>query len=75
VALKALIRALQRELSRCEFTAVVSAQHAQLAAVLLLRSDLHTLDGIHSLSLAAKDHHPHVVREVVDEQQEVVSSS
>jgi hypothetical protein len=49
--------------------------HAQLAAVLRLRSDLHTLDGVHSLSLAAKDHHPHVAGEVIDEQQEVASSS
>jgi hypothetical protein len=31
-------------------------------------------DGIHSLSLAAKDHNPHVAGEVIDEQQEVVSS-
>jgi hypothetical protein len=40
-----------------------------------LRSDMHTLDGVRSLSLAAKDHHPHVAGEVVDEQQEVASSS
>jgi hypothetical protein len=32
-------------------------------------------DGIRSLSLAAKDHNPHVAREVVEEQQEVASSS
>jgi hypothetical protein len=32
-------------------------------------------DGVRSLSLAAKDHNPHVAGEVVDEQQEVASSS
>jgi hypothetical protein len=32
-------------------------------------------DGVHSLSLAVKDHNPHVAGEVVDEQQEVASSS
>jgi hypothetical protein len=32
-------------------------------------------DGIRSLSLAATDHNPHVAGEVVDEQQEVASSS
>jgi hypothetical protein len=32
-------------------------------------------DVIRSLSLATKDHNPHVVGEVVDEQQEVASSS
>jgi hypothetical protein len=75
VALNALIRAVRRELSHSEFTAVVGVQHAQLAAALRLRSDLHTHDGVRSLSLAAKDHHPHVAGEVVDEQQEVASSS
>jgi hypothetical protein len=75
VALNALIRAVRRELSRREFAAVVGAQHAQLAAALRLRSDLHTPDGVRSLSLATKDHHPHVAGEIVDEQQEVASSS
>jgi hypothetical protein len=32
-------------------------------------------NGVCSLSLAAKDHNPHVAGEVVDEQQEVASSS
>jgi hypothetical protein len=32
-------------------------------------------DGVRSLSLAAKDNNPHVAGEVVDEQQEVASSS
>jgi hypothetical protein len=58
--LNALIRAVRHELCRREFTAVVGAQHTQLAVALRLRSDLHTLDGVRSLSLAAKDHHPHV---------------
>ena len=49
--------------------AVVGAQHVQLAAVLRLRSSLRVPDGVHSLSLAAEDHHPHVAGEVVDEQQ------
>jgi hypothetical protein len=61
VALNTLIHAVRREFSRREFAAVVGAQHVQLAAALL--------------SLAAKDHNPHVVGEVVDEQQEVASSS
>jgi hypothetical protein len=50
-------------------------QHAQLAAALHLRSGLHVPDGVRSFSLAAKDHNPHVAAEVVDEQQEVASSS
>jgi hypothetical protein len=54
---------------------VVGAQHAQLAAALRLRSGLHVPDGVRSLSLATKDHNPHVAGEVVDEQQEVASSS
>jgi hypothetical protein len=32
-------------------------------------------DGVRSLSLAAKDHNPHIAGEVIDEQQEVASSS
>jgi hypothetical protein len=67
VALNALIHAVRHKLRCREFAAVVSAQHAQLAAALRLRSDLHTPDGVCSLSLAAKDHHPHVAREVVNE--------
>jgi hypothetical protein len=65
VALNTLIHAVRREFSRREFAAIVGAQHAQLGAALRLRS----------LSLAAKDHNSHVVGEVVDEQQEVASSS
>ena len=78
VALNALISAVRREFSRREFAAVVGAQHAQLAqlaAALRLRSSLRAPDGVRSLSLAAEDHHPHVAGEVVDEQQEVASSS
>jgi hypothetical protein len=62
-----LIRAVRHEISRHEFAAVVGAQHAQLAAALRLRSVLRVPDGVHSLSLAAKDHNPHVAGEVVDE--------
>jgi hypothetical protein len=47
----------------------------QLAAALHLRSGLRAPDGICSLSLAAKNHNPHVAGEVIDEQQEVASSS
>jgi hypothetical protein len=75
VALIALIRALRRELSRREFAIVVGAHHVQLAAAFCLRSDLHVPDGVRNLSLAAKDHHPRVVGEVIDEQQEVALSS
>jgi hypothetical protein len=70
-----LLRAVQCEFSRREFAAVVGAQHTQLAAALRLRSGLRAPDGVRSLSLAAKYHNPHVVGEVVDEQQEVASSS
>jgi hypothetical protein len=31
-------------------------------------------DGVRSISLAAKDHNPHIAGEVIDEQQEVASS-
>jgi hypothetical protein len=62
VALNTLIRAVRREFSRREFAAVVGAQHAQLVAAL-------------RLPLAAKDHNPHVAGEVINEQQEVASSS
>jgi hypothetical protein len=75
VTLNTLIRAVRRKFSRREFTVFVGAQHAQLAAALCLRSDLRTPDGVRSLSLAAKDHNPHVAGEVVDEQQEVASPS
>jgi hypothetical protein len=75
VTLNTLIHAVRREFSRHEFAAVVGAQHAQLAAALRLRSGLCAPDGICSLSLAAKDHNPHVAGEVVDEQQLVASSS
>jgi hypothetical protein len=60
--------------NRREFTAVVGAQHAQLVAALRLRIGLCAPDGVRNLSLAAKDHNPHVAGEVVDEQQEVASS-
>jgi hypothetical protein len=46
----------------------------QLATALCLCSGLRTPDGVCSLSLAAKDHNPHVAGEVVNEQQEVSSS-
>jgi hypothetical protein len=75
VALNTLIRAVQREFSCREFTVVVGAQHAHLAAALCLRSGLRAPDGVRSLSFAAKDHNPHVAGEVVDEQQEVASFS
>jgi hypothetical protein len=75
VALNALILAVRCKLSRCEFVTVVGVQHAQLAVALRLRSDLHTPDGVRNISLATKDHHPHVAGEIIDEQQEVVSSS
>jgi hypothetical protein len=70
VALNTLIRAVRREFSCREFAAVVGAHHAQFAAALRLRSGLCAPDGVRSLSLAAKDHSPHVAGEVVDEQQE-----
>jgi hypothetical protein len=44
-------------------------------AALHLRSGLRASDGVHSISLAAKDHNPHITGEVIDEQQEVASSS
>jgi hypothetical protein len=75
VVLNTLIRAVRREFSRREFTAIVDAQHMQVAAALCLSSGLRVPDGIRSLSLAAKDHNPHIVGEVIDEQQEVASSS
>jgi hypothetical protein len=75
VALNTLIRAVRREFSHREFAAVVGAQHAQLVAALRLRSGLRVPDGVRSLSLAAKDHNPQVAGEVIDEQQEVASSS
>jgi hypothetical protein len=75
VALKTLIRAIRRKFSHREFAAVVGVQHAQLLAALRLRSGLRVPDGVRSLSLAAKDHNPHVAGEVIDEQQEVTSSS
>jgi hypothetical protein len=49
-------------------------QHAYLAAALCLRSSLRAPNAIRSLSLAAKEHNPHVAGKVVDEQQEVASS-
>jgi hypothetical protein len=73
--LNTFIRAVRREFSRHEFTIIFGAQHAQLAATLCLRSGMHTPDGIRNLSLATKDHNPHVAGEVIDEQQEVASSS
>jgi hypothetical protein len=75
VELNALISAVRREFSRREFAAIVNVQYAQLAAALHLRSSLRAPDGVRSFSLAAEDHHPHLAREVVDEQQEVTSSS
>jgi hypothetical protein len=41
----------------------------------VILSHMHTSDGVHNLSLAAKDHNPHIAREVINEQQEVASSS
>jgi hypothetical protein len=74
VVLNTLIRAVRREFSRREFTTIVGALHAQLAAALCLRSGLRAPDGVHSLSFAAKHHNPHVTGEVIDEQQEVALS-
>jgi hypothetical protein len=53
----------------------MDAQHRQLAAALSLRSSLRAPDGVRSLSLATKDHNPHAAGEVINEQQEVASSS
>jgi hypothetical protein len=53
VTLNTLIRAVRRK-----FTAVVGAQHAQIAAALCLRSGLRAPDDVRSLSLAAKNHNP-----------------
>jgi hypothetical protein len=75
VALNTLIRTVRREFSHREFTAIVGAQHAQLVATLCLCSSLRAADGVRSFSLAAKDHNSHVAGEVIDEQQEVASSS
>jgi hypothetical protein len=75
MALNTLIHAVRREFSRREFAAVVGAQHAQLTAALCLRSGLRAPDDVRSLSLAAKDHNSHVAGEVIDEQQEIASSS
>jgi hypothetical protein len=73
--LNTLICAVRRKFSRREFATIVSAQHAQLTAALCLRSGLRAPDGIRNLSLADKYHNPYVAGEVVDEQQEVASSS
>jgi hypothetical protein len=75
VALNTLIRTVRCEFSRREFATIVGAQHAQLAAAHRLRSGQRMPDGVHSLSLAAKDHNPHVVGEVFEEQQLIESSS
>jgi hypothetical protein len=75
VALNALIGVVRREFNHREFTAIVDAQYAQLVAALRLRSGLRAPDGVRSFSIAPEDHHPHVAGEVVDEQQEVTSSS
>jgi hypothetical protein len=53
----------------------VVALNAFFSAALRLCRSLCAPDGVRSLSLAAEDHHPHVAGVVVDEQQEVVSSS
>jgi hypothetical protein len=44
-------------------------------AIVCLCSGLRAPDDIHNLSLGAKDHNPHVAGDVIDEQQEVLSSS
>jgi hypothetical protein len=75
VALNTLIHIVRREFIHRKFIVIVGAQHAQLAATLCVRSDLHVPDGVRSLSLAAKDHNSYVAGEVIDEQQEVASSS
>ena len=75
MALDALIGAVRREFSRRELAAVVSAQHAQFAAALRLHTNLRAPDGVRRFSLTAEDHHPHVAGEIVDEQQEVASTS
>jgi hypothetical protein len=41
----------------------------------LIHSSLHVPNGVRSPSLATKDHNPNVAGEVIDEQQEVASSS
>jgi hypothetical protein len=46
-----------------------------LRAALRLRSGLRVPVGVHSLSLIAKDHNPHVAREVINDQKDVASSS
>jgi hypothetical protein len=75
VAPNTLIRTVRREFSHREFIAVVGAQHVQLAAALRLCSSLRAPDGVCNLSLAAKDHNPQLAGEVIDEQQEIASSS
>jgi hypothetical protein len=75
VAPNTIIRVVRREFSHHEFTTIIGAQHAQLAAALYLRSGLCVPDGVRSFSLATKDHNPHVAGEVIDEQQKIASSS
>jgi hypothetical protein len=70
VALNTLICSVRYEFSRCEFIVIVGAQHAQLVPALCLCSGLCALDGGRSLSLAVKEHNPHVAGEVINEQQE-----
>jgi hypothetical protein len=75
VALDPLVGAVRRELSRCELAVVVRVQHLKLAAALLLRGSLVVLDGIRSCPLGVEKDNPHVAGCVVDEEEEVASSS
>jgi hypothetical protein len=65
--LNTLISAVRHEFSHHELATVVGVQHAQLTAALRLCSGLRAPDGVRSLSLATKDHNPHVAGEVVNE--------
>ena len=67
VAQDPLIGAIRHELSCCEFTIIVHAEHPKLAAALLLHGCLVALDGVHNCCLGIEQHGPHIAGGVVDE--------
>jgi hypothetical protein len=69
-----LICTVDDELRGGELAAVIGAQHLELEAGLLFRSNLYKLDGIYSCRLHWKDG-PHEPRSIIHQQQEVVSTS
>lgn len=75
VPLYILLYTVAHELDEGERAAVVYAQDAEALTILVLCVGLHLVDCSLSFTLIGEELRPHVVREVIDEEHEVLPST